>query len=127
MRDANAEQLRTIDTFLNMGKAHDVTSPARARQDRGAGMPWVNTIAADRAGHVLYADHSVVPNVPDDLVAAVQHPDRRRCSSSSPGCPALDGTRARSGCAWRTDADARAARHLRPGEPADRRSAATGW
>ena len=31
-------------------------------------MPWVNTIAADRKGQVLYADHSVVPNVPDDLV-----------------------------------------------------------
>ena len=40
-------------------------------------MPWVNTTAADRAGDVLYADHSVVPNVPDDLVAAVHDPDRR--------------------------------------------------
>ena len=48
-------------------KAHDVSS-LLAAQDCGAGMPWVNTIAADRSGHVLYADHSVVPNVPDDLV-----------------------------------------------------------
>ena len=38
-------------------------------------MPWVNTTAADRAGDVLYADHSVVPNVPDDLAEAVPDAD----------------------------------------------------
>jgi acyl-homoserine-lactone acylase len=104
LRDANAEQLRTVDTFHEMAKAHDVGS-LLAAQDRGAGMPWVNTIAADRAGHVLYADHSVVPNVPDDLV--------RQCSTPTgvvleqlAGLPALDGTRAQSDCKWRTDADA---------------------
>ena len=73
MRDANAEQLRTVDTFFEMAKAHDVAS-LLAAQDRGAGMPWVNTIAADRAGHALYADHSVVPNVPDALVQRCQTP-----------------------------------------------------
>jgi acyl-homoserine-lactone acylase len=104
MRDANAEQLRTLDTFHAMAKSHDVSS-LLAAQDRGAGMPWVNTVAADRAGHVLYADHSVVPNVPDDLV--------RQCSTPTglvleqlAGLPVLDGTRARSDCRWRTDADA---------------------
>src|SRR5207344_2823124 len=68
IRDANGEQLRTIDTFLDMGKAHDVRDLLK-RQDAGGGMPWVNTTAADRAGHVLYADHSVVPNVSNALVA----------------------------------------------------------
>ena len=40
-------------------------------------MPWVNTTAADRAGNVLYADHSVVPNVPDDLAEACMTPTGR--------------------------------------------------
>src|SRR5690606_18250577 len=62
IRDANAEHLRTIDTFLNMGKARNVRDLLR-RQDKGGGMPWVNTTAADRNGNVLYADHSVVPHV----------------------------------------------------------------
>ena len=64
IRDANAEHLRTVDTFLDMGKATDVRDLIR-RQDAAGGMPWVNTTAADRAGNVLYADHSVVPNVPN--------------------------------------------------------------
>ena len=104
MRDANAEQLRTLDTFHRMGKAHDVAS-LLAAQDRGAGMPWVNTIAADRAGHVLYADHSVVPNVPDDLVQQCSTPTGVVLEQLA-GLPALDGTRAQSSCAWRSDADA---------------------
>ncbi|NUR08651.1 MAG: acylase [Nocardioidaceae bacterium] len=104
LRDANAEHLRTVDTFFQMAKAHDVGSLLRA-QDRGAGMPWVNTIAADRDGHALYADHSVVPNVPDDLVQQCSTPTGVVLEQLA-GLPALDGTRARSGCAWRTDADA---------------------
>jgi acyl-homoserine-lactone acylase len=104
IRDANAEHLRTVDTFHNMAKAHDVTS-LLAAQDRGAGMPWVNTIAADRSGHVLYADHSVVPNVPDDLVQQCSTPTGVVLEQLA-GLPVLDGTRARSSCAWRNDADA---------------------
>ena len=104
MRDANAEQLRTLDTFHNMAKAHDVRS-LLAAEDRGAGMPWVNTIAADRKGNVLYADHSVVPNVPDDLVQQCLTPTGVALEAAA-GLPALDGTRARTTCAWRTDADA---------------------
>ena len=90
-------------------------------------MPWVNTTAADRAGNVLYADHSVVPNVPDDLAAAVHDPDRPGAVRRLAGLPGLDGTRADVDCAWGTDADAQRPGHLRSGEPARRRSAATGW
>jgi acyl-homoserine-lactone acylase len=104
IRDANAEQLRTIDTFLNMGKARTVRDLLR-RQDAGGGMPWVNTVAADRAGDALYADHSVVPNVPDELAQACLTPVGRVLDQVA-GLPGLDGTRARSDCAWRTDADA---------------------
>jgi acyl-homoserine-lactone acylase len=104
IRDANGEQLRTVDTFLNMGKATDVRDLLR-RQDAGGGMPWVNTTAADRDGNVLYADHSVVPNVPDDLAETCMTPTGRILDQVA-GLPGLDGTFADSTCAWRTDDDA---------------------
>lgn len=104
IRDANAEQLRTVDTFLEMGKADDVRDLLR-RQDAGGGMPWVNTIAADRTGDVLYADHSVVPNVPDSLATTCMTPVGRVLDQVA-GLPGLDGTFADGRCAWGTDADA---------------------
>ncbi|MGH3370617.1 MAG: penicillin acylase family protein, partial [Nocardioidaceae bacterium] len=104
IRDANAEHLRTIDTFHQMAKARNVRQ-LLAAQDRGAGMPWVNTIAADRAGNVLYADHSVVPNVPDEMAQRCMTPVGRALFEAA-GLPGLDGTRASADCAWRNDADA---------------------
>lgn len=104
IRDANAEHLRTLDTFLDMGSATSVTD-LLARQDRQGGMPWVNTIAADRAGNVLYADHSVVPNVSNALEAACATPTGRVLFQVA-GLPALDGTLAGGACAWGSDADA---------------------
>ncbi len=104
IRDANAEHLRTVDTFLDMGKARDVRDLLR-RQDAAGGMPWVNTTAADRYGRVLYADHSVVPNVPNDLKDQCLTPVGAVLDQVA-GLPGLDGTRAESDCAWRTDADA---------------------
>ena len=104
IRDANAEHLRTIDTFLQMAKARNVRDLLR-KQDRAAGMPWVNTTAADRNGDVLYADHSVVPNVPDAMAEECMTPTGRILDGLA-GLPGLDGTRAGSGCAWQTDEDA---------------------
>ncbi|GAA3533000.1 N-acyl homoserine lactone acylase QqaR [Aeromicrobium panaciterrae] len=104
LRDANAEQLRTIDSFLNMSKASTVKG-LLAAQDAAGGIPWVNTIAADRDGNALYADHSVVPNVPDALVNNCITPIGILTKQLA-GLPVLDGTRARSECAWKTDADA---------------------
>lgn len=104
IRDANGEQLRTVDTFLQMGKAKNVRD-LLARQDAGGGMPWVNTIAADRNGDVLYADHSVVPNVPNSLSAACMTPIGRLLDQVA-GLPGLDGALAETTCKWKTDPDA---------------------
>ncbi len=104
LRDANGEQLRTVDTFLQMGKARTVRDLIK-KQDTAGGMPWVNTTAADKNGDVVYADHSVVPNVPNDLVQQCATPIGLVLFNLV-GLPALDGTRAESGCAWRTDPDA---------------------
>jgi acyl-homoserine-lactone acylase len=104
MRDANGEHLRTIDSFLNMGKASTVGG-LLAAQDAGGGIPWVNTIAADRAGNALYADHSVVPNVPESMLNTCITPIGV-VTKAQAGLLVLDGTRARSTCAWKADADA---------------------
>lgn len=104
IRDANAEHLRTLDAFHEMAKAGSVQELAQA-QDRTAGIPWVNTLAADRKGDALYADNSVVPNVPDDLVQQCATPIGRVLVQLA-GLPALDGARADGACAWREDADA---------------------
>ncbi|MGZ8737548.1 MAG: penicillin acylase family protein [Nocardioides sp.] len=104
LRDANSEHLRTVDTFHLMGKAKNVRDLLRL-QDKGAGMPWVNTTAADRSGEVLYADHSVVPNVPDELAAACMTPVGQVLNQVA-GLPGLDGNRADGECAWGTDEDA---------------------
>lgn len=104
MRDANAEHLRTLDTFLSMAQASSVRDLLH-REDRGGGMPWVNTIAADRSGDVLYADHSVVPNVTDRLAQKCMT-DTGRLLFAVAGLPGLDGTRAETACKWGTDQDA---------------------
>lgn len=104
IREANAEHLRTLDVFNEMAKAKSVEE-LLAAHDRTGGMPWVNTMAADRHGNALYADHSVVPNVPDDLVEECATPIGRVLFELA-GLPGLDGTRASGDCAWRNDDDA---------------------
>ncbi|MBM7515930.1 penicillin acylase family protein [Nocardioides nitrophenolicus] len=104
IRDANAEHLRTIDTFLAMGEATS-SRDLLAKQDAGGGMPWVNTTAADRTGEVLYADHSVVPNVSNAKVARCLTPVGLLLKTVA-GLPGLNGLLADGMCAWGTDADA---------------------
>lgn len=104
IREANAEHLKTLDVFHEMAKAANTTELLRAH-DRTGGMPWVNTMAADRLGNAMYADHSVVPNVPNELAEKCNTPTGRVLFELA-GLPALDGTRANGECAWRNDTDA---------------------
>ncbi|HEY9562878.1 MAG TPA: penicillin acylase family protein, partial [Nocardioides sp.] len=98
IRDANAEQLRTLDTFLDMGDATSVRDLIR-RQDGQGGMPWVNTIAADRKGAVVYADHSVVPNVSNAMINRCVTPVGSLLLLVA-GLPGLNGALAGKQCAW---------------------------
>ena len=61
-RDANLENLRGLEQWVRMGQAANLDEFKEAL--RSIGIPWVNTIAADRYGDALYSDISVVPNVP---------------------------------------------------------------
>lgn len=99
LRDANTGNTRMMDAALAFARASKVDDLHRAHASLG--LPWVNTLAADRQGRAMYADVSVVP----DLNAA----DLERCAPSKPaaalrgsaGLVVLDG--ARSDCAWRRD------------------------
>jgi len=100
LKDANAGNVRAFDTWLAFARARDVND-LRAGM-RNLGLPFVNTIAADRHGNAMYADVSVVP----DVDAA----QLERCAPSKPaaalrtaaGLVVLDGSR--SDCDWRRDA-----------------------
>lgn len=100
LRSANAGNLRTVDQWLDMGKARDVRELRRV-QARSLAAPWVNTTAADVTGTAYYGDLQAVPHVTDELV--------RDCGlADMDGVLVLDGSR--SACGWGTDADA-----VRPG------------
>lgn len=60
-RDANLENVRGFDQWINMAQAEDMTEFVESLGD--IGIPWVNTIAADRNGNALYADISAIPNL----------------------------------------------------------------
>ena len=104
LREANAEHLMTLDVFHEMAKAGDVHELLDAHIETG-GMPWVNTMAADRDGNALYADASVVPQVPDLMVAQCATPIGLALFAIA-GLPGLDGTRASADCSWGEDEDA---------------------
>ncbi|MFD7481689.1 penicillin acylase family protein [Streptomyces mirabilis] len=102
LNDPNAENLRAPDTALGFGRARgtaDVLTTLRRTQ----GLPWINTIAADSAGHSLFTQSQVLPRITDELA--------QRCSTAlgkalypSSGIAVLDGSR--GDCAPGSDPDA---------------------
>jgi acyl-homoserine-lactone acylase len=69
IQDANLANYKLIDQVILNGKAGSVDSLREAAATFVA-MPWVNTIAADRAGDAMYGNFSVAANVPDAQLAA---------------------------------------------------------
>jgi acyl-homoserine-lactone acylase len=100
LQDANSGNARSSATWLAFAQAKNVSDMQAGM--RNLGLPWVNTIAADRQGNAMYADMSVVPDVDTAHLA--------RCAPSRPaaallgtaGLVVLDGSR--SECDWRRDA-----------------------
>ena len=62
LKDANRGNQRGIETWLRIGEARSV-GEINAVVSETLGIPWVNTIAADRHGEALHADVTAVPNV----------------------------------------------------------------
>jgi acyl-homoserine-lactone acylase len=102
--DANRDNIRAFNHFFAMNRAQSVPQALRVLH-RYEGLPWVNTIAADRAGRALYADIGTVPHVTNEHAARCNTP-LGQFAFSSLGLPILDGSR--SDCAWGTDPDAAA-------------------
>ena len=95
LADPNRANTRMLEQWLGIGTATSVQA-LKSSLDTVVGLPWVNTIAADRAGNALYADASVVPHVTTDKFAG-------NCLLL-PALVLFDGSR--SACAWGQDASA---------------------
>jgi acyl-homoserine-lactone acylase len=94
VKDANRSNQRAIDTWLRIGKARNVAE-IRTAVSETLGIPWVNTIAADRLGGALHADITAVPNVSAAKMAACSTP---LTPLFAPLATLLDGSR--SECDW---------------------------
>lgn len=108
LRDANRASLRLLEQWLRIGQSSSVADIGHALRDVAA-IPYVHTVATDRAGSALYAD-----------IGAVPHLTRARLKSSQEGgcvagttavavlalvnIPILDGSR--SACDWEFAPDA---------------------
>jgi len=102
IRDANADNFRVFNHFLFTDMAKSTAGELQIL-DKYEGIPWVNTIVADKTGHALYADIGAIPNVPNSLA--------QQCNTALGaatyqllGLPVLDGST--SSCNWLTDKDA---------------------
>ncbi len=62
LNDANLANHRMLEQWDAMGKAGSVDE-LKTSVDRIVGLPWVNTVAADKNGNTLYMDVTVVPHV----------------------------------------------------------------
>ncbi|MYT68910.1 MULTISPECIES: penicillin acylase family protein [unclassified Streptomyces] len=102
LNDPNAVNLRASDTALGFSKARS-TDDVLASLRRSQGIPWVNTIAADSAGHSLFTQSQVLPRITDDLAARCSTPLGKATYPAS-GVAVLDGSR--GDCALGRDKDA---------------------
>ncbi|MFJ7987470.1 penicillin acylase family protein [Streptomyces sp. NPDC096351] len=102
LNDPNASNLRGSDTALGFGRARSTADIAETLR-RTQGLPWVNTIAADSAGHSFFSQSQVLPRITDELAARCSTPLGRATYPAS-GVAVLDGSR--SDCALGSDPDA---------------------
>ncbi|WP_299083955.1 penicillin acylase family protein [uncultured Paraglaciecola sp.] len=102
IRDASSENPRGLNQWYSMNKATS-TEDLLDRMKSIIGLPFVNTIAADRHGKALYADLSTVPHVSTSkfLGCIATSPALQALAAS--GIPGLDGSTA--ACEWGVDDD----------------------
>jgi acyl-homoserine-lactone acylase len=66
--DVNVGNIRGFKQYREMGSARSIDEFEQAIESN-LGLPWVNTIAADRHGNAYYGDISTVPHVTDTKLA----------------------------------------------------------
>ena len=101
IRDANFDNSRAVAQWLSIGRATNLEELTEATYELG--IPWVNTIAADRDGNALYADVGAMPHVTREKLLECAKSALTTILSGQ-GFPSLDGSR--SECEWGSDADA---------------------
>ena len=97
LSDADQANDRSLQQWLEIGKSQDVAALERSLRHT-LGLPWVNTIAADRNGHAFYADISVAPDFDAATLRDCSIEDR---SGMSEFLAVMDGSR--SACRPATD------------------------
>ncbi|MFE3472453.1 penicillin acylase family protein [Streptomyces bacillaris] len=102
LNDPNATNLRAADTALGFSKARSTAGIERSLH-RSQGLPWVNTIAADRSGNSFFSQAQVLPRITDVLAARCSTP-LGQATYPSAGLAVLDGSKA--SCALGRDRDA---------------------
>jgi acyl-homoserine-lactone acylase len=102
IRDANTLNVRSAASWMRMAQARNVAELRTALGNLG--MPWINTIAADRDGNAMYADVSVVPDVSAAMLQDCKPSPRAALLMNAARLPVLDGSR--SACEWSRDASA---------------------
>lgn len=100
LQDANTGNARASDTWLGFSRATRVQDLQQSM--RNLGLPWVNTVAADRHGQALYADMSVVPDVDAERLKRCAPSPQAAALRGPAGLVVLDGSR--SDCGWNQDA-----------------------
>ncbi|MDP9916078.1 acyl-homoserine-lactone acylase [Variovorax boronicumulans] len=104
IRDANTLNVRSAESWMKMGRARNVAELRAAMGNQG--IPWINTLAADREGNAMYADLSVVPDVSAEMLKTCAPSPAAAALLNAAGLPVLDGSR--SACAWHRDPGAAA-------------------
>ncbi len=99
LQDANAGNARGADSWLAFASATKVQDLHAAQ--RNLGVPWVNTIAADRHGNAMYTDVSVVPDVDAAVLAACAPSPQAAALRGPAGIFVMDGSK--SACNWQRD------------------------
>lgn len=103
LRDANIDNLRGIEMWINVGKSRSV------RELRDAfkviGNPLFHTLAADRSGEAFYGEVSAIPHVTTEKMAeCVTGLNALARALTNDAIIILDGDR--SACQWGVDDDA---------------------
>jgi acyl-homoserine-lactone acylase len=99
LKDVNFQNFRYLNHFAKNNLAQSVAEYDRI-QDRIQGIPWVNSIAADRTGRAYYSMDGAIPNVPDSKATGCGGPLGLVLFPLT-GIPVLDGTR--TACDWDDD------------------------
>jgi acyl-homoserine-lactone acylase len=93
MGDANAGNFRYLNHFWAVNQAQSVRQ-LHDIETRYQGIPWVNTIAADRKGEAYYADIGSIPNLTNEKLASCEAVPIGTALRTAAAVFALDGSRA---------------------------------